>query len=86
MSKEKKLKIVIDCDGDLYRDRAGILKPQYCRSNSHAALALEIACSDSCSKFDGPFFDLQENLVTIDICGTEIFCKLDEFEDRREQG
>ena len=82
MSKEKKLKIVIESNGALYRNRAGVLKEQYCRVNSYG----EFPCGDNCSKFDEPYFDLQENLVTIDICGTEIFCKLDEFEDRREQG
>ena len=81
MSEKKKLKIVIDIRGELYRNRAGTLKRQYCRGGS-----IQLACCDRCAKFDGPFFDPQENLVTIDICGTEIFCKLDEFEDRREQG
>lgn len=78
MSEKKKLKIIINESGNLTLSRAGILKAQLCPFGSFVE-----NCCDYCPKFDGPFFDLQENLVTIDICGTEIFCKLDEFEDRR---
>ena len=81
MSKDKKPKIVIDWNGNLMLNRAGKPIHQSCPFTN-----FEENCGDGCAKFDGPFFDLQENLVTIDICGTEIYCKLDEFEDRRENG
>lgn len=78
MSKEKKLKIVINENGVLILNRAGKLKNQYYPFTNFAE-----NCGDVCPLFNEPFFYDEHKMVEIPLCEDSLTCEYEEFEDRR---
>ena len=79
MSEKKKLKIVINENGDLVLNRAGKLKIQHCRFGSQ-----QENCGDDCPLFNEPV--IGGRAAAIEICRDSLWCETVAFEDRREQG
>lgn len=88
MTEKPTTKIMIDENGALHLERAGKLKPQFCKDTG-----FQRPCWDGCPCFGNPKedFDYDEDTgailsktVIIALCEEFWECPIDQFEDRRK--